>query len=74
MDRCRTDTPALQRLDVKGDERAVACWLQDGSAVPPPELAVPAPHDPPVPAPHQPPVPAPSGSPVSAPNLARSKP
>jgi peptide/nickel transport system ATP-binding protein len=66
MDRCRTDTPALQRLDVKGDERAVACWLQDGSAAPPPELAVPAPHEPPAPASGAPPAPAP--------DLARSQP
>ena len=49
MDRCRTETPALLRLPEAG--RAAACWLQDGSAVPPPELAVSAPHGPSAPAP-----------------------
>jgi peptide/nickel transport system ATP-binding protein len=42
MDRCRTDSPALLPLaDAPG--RVAACWLQDGSAPPPPELAAPAP-------------------------------
>jgi peptide/nickel transport system ATP-binding protein len=51
MDRCRTDAPALLPLAVTGDgvtgmPRAAACWLQDGSVPPPPELAAPAPtHD-----------------------------
>ncbi len=71
MDRCRTDAPALLRLDVKGGGeadggRAVACWLQDGSAAPPPELAVPAP---PSSAATVPPAAA-----AAAPDLARSQP
>jgi peptide/nickel transport system ATP-binding protein len=49
MDRCQTETPALLPLPEGG--RAAACWLQDGSAAPPPELAVPAPHGPSAPAP-----------------------
>jgi peptide/nickel transport system ATP-binding protein len=72
MDRCRTETPALLRLPEAG--RAAACWLQDGSAAPPPELAVPAPHDEPTPAPYEPPVSAPPGPPAPAPDLARSQP
>jgi peptide/nickel transport system ATP-binding protein len=42
MDRCRGDVPALRPLAGASD-RAAACWLQDGSAAPPPELARPAP-------------------------------
>jgi peptide/nickel transport system ATP-binding protein len=75
MDRCRTDTPTLLRLDVTGDGgRVVACWLQDGSAAPPPELAAPAPHGPSASAPHGPPAPAPHGPSAPAPDLARSQP
>jgi peptide/nickel transport system ATP-binding protein len=48
MDRCRTDVPAMLPPAGPGDReaspaRAAACWLQDGSAPPPPELAAPAP-------------------------------
>jgi peptide/nickel transport system ATP-binding protein len=47
MDRCLTERPPLLRLAVNGDalagDRAAACWLQDGSAAAPPELARPAP-------------------------------
>ena len=76
MDRCRTDAPPLLSPGVPGDGgagggRDAACWLQDGSAAPPPELAVPAPPRPPAPAP---PAPAPTGPAVSAPDLARSQP
>ena len=42
MDRCRTEAPQLLRLaesDGLGQPRAVACWLQDGSAAAPPELS-----------------------------------
>jgi peptide/nickel transport system ATP-binding protein len=42
MDRCRTDVPALLPL-AEVPARAAACWLQDGSAPPPPQLAVSAP-------------------------------
>ena len=56
MDRCRTQTPQLLPLPVKGDgeagtgrwaggggpPRAVACWLQDGSVAAPPELSAPS--------------------------------
>jgi len=42
MDRCRTDVPPLLRLK-EGGGRVAACWLQDGSAPAPAELAVPAP-------------------------------
>ncbi len=42
MDRCRTDVPPLLHLD-DGGGRVAACWLQDGSAPVPPELAVPVP-------------------------------
>jgi peptide/nickel transport system ATP-binding protein len=46
MDRCRTDVPALlplagRAIGLGGAPRAAACWLQDGSAPPPPELAAP---------------------------------
>jgi peptide/nickel transport system ATP-binding protein len=74
-DRCRTDAPALIRLDARRDAtagwgpRAAACWLQDGSAAPPPELARPAPSGPPTP-----PAPAPTESAPPAPDLARSQP
>jgi peptide/nickel transport system ATP-binding protein len=39
MDRCRTDSPPLRTLP--GGGRTVACWLQDGTTAPPPELALP---------------------------------
>ena len=45
MDRCRTELPPLRpvaRADA-ADPRVAACWLQDGSALPPAELARPAP-------------------------------
>jgi peptide/nickel transport system ATP-binding protein len=38
MDRCRTDSPPLLRLDGAGG-RLAACWLQDGVTPVPPELA-----------------------------------
>jgi peptide/nickel transport system ATP-binding protein len=42
MDRCRTDAPAL--LPPAGEDgRLAACWLQQGAAPAPAELAVPAP-------------------------------
>ena len=44
MDRCRTDLPPLAELGEAGG-RLAACWLQDGTAVRPPELAAPAPGD-----------------------------
>jgi len=75
MDRCRTDTPALIRLDVPGggeaggEARTAACWLQDGSAPAPAELAVPAPPRSRPPAPPATAAPAPA-----APDLARSQP
>jgi peptide/nickel transport system ATP-binding protein len=55
MDRCLTERPPLLQLAVNGEwsgpepllgaggDRAAACWLQDGSAAVPPELARPAP-------------------------------
>jgi peptide/nickel transport system ATP-binding protein len=48
MDRCLTERPPLLQLAVNGDaltggDRAAACWLQDGSAAAPLELARPAP-------------------------------
>ncbi len=42
MDRCRTDVPPLLHLN-SGRGRVAACWLQDGTAPAPAELAVPAP-------------------------------
>jgi peptide/nickel transport system ATP-binding protein len=42
MDRCRTDMPPLIELS-EGGGRSAACWLQDGTAPPPAELAVPVP-------------------------------
>jgi peptide/nickel transport system ATP-binding protein len=41
MDRCRTQTPPLFQL--AGPNRLTACWLQDGTESPPPELAAPEP-------------------------------
>jgi peptide/nickel transport system ATP-binding protein len=41
MDKCRTQAPPLVSLNAT--ERAVACWLQDTDAVPPPALAQPEP-------------------------------
>jgi peptide/nickel transport system ATP-binding protein len=38
MDRCRTEVPALLRLN-EGGGRLAACWLQDGSGPVPAELA-----------------------------------
>jgi peptide/nickel transport system ATP-binding protein len=45
MDRCRTELPPLRPVvrPAPPDPRAVACWLQDGSAPPPAELARPEP-------------------------------
>jgi peptide/nickel transport system ATP-binding protein len=40
MDRCRTDVPALVQLR-EASTRLAACWLQDGSAPAPAELALP---------------------------------
>ncbi len=48
FDRCRHDPPPLLDLDV--GTRAVSCWLQDGTAVVPEELARTAPAGPAVPA------------------------
>jgi peptide/nickel transport system ATP-binding protein len=42
MDRCRTDLPPLLEL-TEGPGRQAACWLQDGSAPAPAELALPVP-------------------------------
>jgi peptide/nickel transport system ATP-binding protein len=43
MERCRKETPVLTRLD--GSEREVACWLHDGVATVPAELATADPGD-----------------------------
>jgi peptide/nickel transport system ATP-binding protein len=43
FDRCRTDPPPPLLLDLDAGTRAAACWLQDGRAAPPAELARPAP-------------------------------
>jgi len=45
MERCRTELPPLRPVARAGpaDPRVVACWLQDGSAPPPAELARPEP-------------------------------
>jgi peptide/nickel transport system ATP-binding protein len=73
MDRCRTDAPALIRLDARGDAaagagpRSAACWLQDGPTAPPPELAVPAPSPAAATMP-------PAAATAAAADLARSKP
>jgi peptide/nickel transport system ATP-binding protein len=41
MDRCRTQSPPLVPPAGPGDPaRLAACWLQDGTAPPPPELAL----------------------------------
>jgi len=51
MDRCRTELPPLRpvaRVDA-ANPRVAACWLQDGSAPPPAELARPEPDPAPVP-------------------------
>jgi peptide/nickel transport system ATP-binding protein len=53
MERCRTELPPLRpvaRADA-ADPRVAACWLQDGSAPPPAELARPAPDPGPHPGP-----------------------
>ena len=53
MERCRTELPPLRpvaRAD-SADPRVAACWLQDGSAPPPAELARPEPGPSPAPAP-----------------------
>ncbi len=42
MERCREDTPQLERLD-GGDRRVVACWLHDGAQPVPAGLAAPEP-------------------------------
>jgi peptide/nickel transport system ATP-binding protein len=42
MDRCRSDVPALVQLD-ETSSRVAACWLHDGSAPAPAELARPVP-------------------------------
>jgi len=45
MDRCRTELPPLRPVARAGTSgaRVAACWLQDGSAAPPAELARPEP-------------------------------
>ena len=45
MDRCRTELPPLRPVARAGASgaRVAACWLQDGSAAPPAELARPEP-------------------------------
>ncbi|HTQ89370.1 MAG TPA: ABC transporter ATP-binding protein [Streptosporangiaceae bacterium] len=45
MDRCRTELPPLRPVTRPGaaEARVAACWLQDGSAPPPAELARPEP-------------------------------
>ena len=53
MERCRTELPPLRpvaRADA-ADPRVAACWLQDGSAPPPAELARPVPGPGPYPGP-----------------------
>ena len=53
MERCRTELPPLRpvaRADA-ADPRVAACWLQDGSAPPPAELARPEPGPEPAPQP-----------------------
>jgi len=60
MERCRTELPPLRpvgRADTQ-DPRVAACWLQDGSAPPPAELARPEPEPSPDPDPDPGPVPA----------------
>ncbi|MGO8895292.1 MAG: hypothetical protein ACLQB1_37155, partial [Streptosporangiaceae bacterium] len=44
FDRCRHDPPPL--LDLDAGTRAVSCWLQDGTAVVPEELAQAVPSSP----------------------------
>ena len=53
MDRCRTELPPLRPVAraSAADPRVAACWLQDGSALPPAELARPEPDPAPVPVP-----------------------
>jgi peptide/nickel transport system ATP-binding protein len=50
MERCRTELPPLRPVvrPAPPDPRVVACWLQDGSAPPPAELARPEPDPGPV--------------------------
>jgi peptide/nickel transport system ATP-binding protein len=61
-DRCRTELPALRPLAAAGPRgsvaqaRVAACWLQDGPAPPPAELARPEPDPGPEPAPGPEPV------------------
>jgi hypothetical protein len=45
MERCRTELPPLRQAAPAGagHPRVAACWLQDGSAPPPAELARPEP-------------------------------
>jgi peptide/nickel transport system ATP-binding protein len=62
MDRCRSDVPPF--LQPGGDSvRLAACWLHDGTAPPPAELAVPAPVSAGAPAP----LPAGGPAPVAGP-------
>ncbi len=74
MDRCRSDVPPF--LQPGGDSvRLAACWLHDGTAPPPAELAMPVPAGVPVPAGEptplrpagEPAAPLPAGEPVPAP-------
>jgi len=53
MDRCRTELPPLRPVARAGaaDPRVAACWLQDGSAMPPAELGRPEPDPDPAPVP-----------------------
>jgi peptide/nickel transport system ATP-binding protein len=71
MSRCRTDIPPFASPSADQD-RAVACWLHDGSAPVPTALAAPEPDSAPgsVPDPHSAPgsVPDPHSAPGSAPN------
>jgi peptide/nickel transport system ATP-binding protein len=67
MDRCRSDVPPF--LQPGGDSvRLAACWLHDGTAPPPAELAVPVPAGVPVsaelPVAAELPAPLPAGEPV----------
>jgi peptide/nickel transport system ATP-binding protein len=61
MDRCRTELPPLRPVALPGaaDPRVAACWLQDGSATPPAELARPEPAPEPAPEPEPDPEPDP---------------
>jgi len=69
MERCRTELPPLRpvaRADV-ANPRVAACWLQDGSAPPPAELARPEPEPGPDARPEPGPAPGPGPDPGPGP-------